>query len=440
MPCKFTLEKIISNRWHTTVLLALLLVLSPLPQSVRAQLIDRVLTTVDNRVILLSEFNEEYKRVISQLKQQHGDNLPAEHSLKQQILDRMILNSLQLQLAERAGVIISDEELTRAAGQIASRNNRTLHMFRIDLEKSGDSWEAYRERLRNEIIVHRVQRNFMRQLVEVTDQEIDNFLASDEGQDLKLKAEYHLLHVRVPLKEKASNLEIETAQACLTELRRRIAAGEKFMDQQDLGKNCQPRFTDLGWRNLTEIPSLFERQVPRMRIGEISRDIRNPSALHAIQLVEQRGGGIKLIEKWQVRHILIIPSIVKTVADIVEQLYEIRDRIVTGEVVFADMAQIYSEDPGSKHEGGELGWVEPGQMDPVFEQQITSTELDTISEPFETSFGWHILEVTDHRTQDVGQEELRDQAFSVLFNRKYEAELLLWLQQLRDEALVDTRW
>ena len=406
------------------------------PLQAATEIIDQVVAIVDDDVIMASELRERVNAVSENL-QARGMQMPPEDQLIRDTLDRLILESIQLQMGRRAGVRISDDQLNEALQRIAAQNRMTLEQFTQALAQRGQSYDAMREQVRREMIIQRVQAGNVNQRIQITEQEVGNFMSTQEGQALT-QPEFHLLHALMPIDPDASERTIEAATAQVNAVMKRIRAGESF--KKVLQTSNQPyAFSggDLGWRKLDDLPSLFTEIVPKLSPGQTADPVRSESGYHIVYLEAVRGLD-QVITQTKARHILVKPSEIMTdeqARDLVEQL---RSRAMAGED-FADLAREYSEDFGSAQEGGELGWTMPGQMVPQFEAAMAATAVDQISEPVRTQFGWHIIKVEGRREEDMTNEATRAKAMDYVHNRKYQEELDAWLRQIRDEAFVDIK-
>ncbi|WP_290741832.1 peptidylprolyl isomerase [Haliea sp.] len=402
----------------------------------QTQILDQVVAIVDDDVIMASELRERVA-AITQSLQSRGVELPPEDVLIRETLDRLILESIQLQLGNRVGARISDAQLNQAMERVAAQNRMSLAEFSAALEQQGQSYAAMREQVRREMIIQRVQAGNVNQRIQISEQEVRNFLASPEGQKLT-QPEYRILHALLPLPEDAPGSEVEAARTYLNGLLRRIRAGEPF-DQVISSNDGRYAFSggDLGWRKLEDLPSLFSDVAPSLEVGATSDPIRSPSGLHLINLADMQGGE-QMVNQTRVRHILIQPSEIMTEEQAEARARELRNRILEGED-FAELARQYSKDIGSAAEGGDLGWTTPGQMVPEFEAAMADTAVGEISEPVKSQFGWHILEVMERREQDMTAQAIRNRATEALHQRKYEEELDAWLRKIRDEAFVDIK-
>jgi len=418
-------------------LLAAATLLLSLQSRAQMEMLDQVVAIVDDDVIMASELRERVQS-ITQTLQTRGAELPPEDVLIRETLDRLILESLQLQLAQRVGVRISDAQLNAAMERVAAQNRMSLEEFRQALEAQGESFTAMREQVRREMLIQQVQRGNVNQRIQLSEQEVENFLESSEGQKL-VQPEYRVLHALLPLDSEASEVEVQAAREHVQSLLRRIRAGEDFGEVVS-ASGGEYTFTggDLGWRKLEDMPSLFADVAPELDKGETSDPIRSPSGWHLVHMADRQGGGEQIVSQTRVRHILIRPSEILTPEEAREKVAELKSRIEAGED-FAELAREHSEDIGSATEGGDLGWTMPGQMVPEFEAAMNDTPVGELSEPVRSQFGWHLLEVLERREQDMSQQAMKNRAMEVLHQRKYEEELDAWLRKLRDEAFVDIK-
>jgi peptidyl-prolyl cis-trans isomerase SurA len=404
--------------------------------SAQTQIIDQVVAIVDDDVIMASELRERIAAITQNLEAR-GVELPPEDVLIRETLDRLVLESIQLQLGDRVGARISDAQLNQAMERVAAQNRMNLADFSAALEQQGQSYAAMREQVRREMVIQRVQSGNVNQRIQISEQEVRNFLSSPEGQKLT-QPEYRILHALLPLAEDAPNSEVDTASSYLNGLLKRIRAGEAF-DEVISSNDGRYAFSggDLGWRKLEDLPSLFSDVAPNLEVGATSDPIRSPSGLHLINLADMQGGE-QMVNQTRVRHILVQPSEIMTDEQAEEQVEALKARIEQGED-FADLAREYSKDIGSATEGGDLGWTTPGQMVPEFEAAMADTAVGDVSEPVKSQFGWHILEVMERREQDMTAQATRNRATEALHQRKYDEELEAWLRKIRDEAFVDIK-
>jgi peptidyl-prolyl cis-trans isomerase SurA len=406
------------------------------PLRAATEILDQVVAIVDDDIIMASELRERIETVNESIAAR-GMEPPPEDQLIRETLDRLILESIQMQMGSKFGVRISDAQLNGAMQRIAAQNRMTLDQFRQALEQQGQSYVAMREQVRREMTIQRVQGGNVNQRIQITDQEVENFLATEEGQKMA-QPEYHILHALLAISPDASESETSAAEAHVKRLLARIRAGESFEQviSTSAGKYA---FSggDLGWRKLDDLPSLFADVAPGLAVGETSDLVRSDSGFHLVYMAEKRGDD-QVVSQTQVRHILVKPSEIMTDEQARELVVELRNRAESGED-FGELARKYSEDIGSAQEGGDLGWTSPGQMVPEFEKAMNATAVNEISEPVRTQFGWHILQVEGRRQEDMTSEAIRQQAMNYLHERKYQEELDAWLRQIRDEAFVDIK-
>ena len=400
------------------------------------EVLDQVVAIVDDDIVMASELRERIAAVNESIATR-GIQAPPEDQLIRETLDRLILENIQLQKGQRVGVRISDAQLNSAMQRIAAQNRMTLDQFRQALEQQGQSYGAMREQVRREMIIQRVQGGNVNQRIQITDQEVDNFLATEEGQKMA-QPEYHIVHALLAIPPDASAAEVASAEAHVEKLAKRIRNGESFEGVVS-SSTGQYAFSggDLGWRKLDDLPSLFSDVAPGLAAGQTADPIRSDSGYHLIYMAEKRGGE-QVVAQTEARHILIKSSEIMTDEQARELVVELRARAESGED-FGELAREYSEDIGSAAEGGELGWTSPGQMVPEFDKAMAATAVDQISEPVKTQFGWHIIQVEGRRQQDMTSEAIRAQAMNYLHDRKYQEELDAWLRQIRDEAFVDIK-
>ena len=400
------------------------------------QPVDQVVAIVDDDIIMASELRERIAGLTETLKSR-GMDIPPEEDMIRETLDRLILESIQLQKGQRVGVRISDAQLNTAVQNIAAQNRLTQEQFIAALERQGQSYAEMREQIRREMIIQRVQAGNVNQRIQITPKEVDNFLATEDGKKLT-QPEYHLLHALLPLPPGTSPEDEAAARAYVEQMLKRIRSGESF-EEVVRSSDDKYRFTggDIGWRKAEDLPSLFTSVAPGMAKGATSDPIRSDSGFHLIYMQDVRGDAL-IVAQTKASHILIKPSEILTDEQTREKLVGLRARIEAGES-FAALAREYSEDIGSAQEGGDLGWTTPGQMVPEFEQMMKATAVGEISAPVRTQFGWHIIKVEGRRDEDVTAETLRSRAAEYLHNRKYQEELDAWLQQIRDEAFVDIK-
>lgn len=401
-------------------------------------LLDRVVAIVNDDIVLLSELNQRTASVYSSIKNS-GTQAPAEEILKKQVLERLISERLQLNMGINAGVRISDQEIDQTVSRLAASNNLSLQEYVKQVHASGSSMTALRQDIANEMIMTQVQQGIVMPGIHISEQELNNFLNSEEGK-LMTSPDIKLGQILISVSSSATSAEIDDGQKKLDAIIKKINQGADFKQLAIANSDDQSALEggDLGWRKQAQLPSLFTNALKDLKPGEISQVIRSGAGFHLLKLYQRRGGEKKLIEQHFARHILLKPNQVRNETQTVKFLSDLREKILAGDDFFA-MAKQHSEDPGSALKGGDLGWSTPGLFVPEFEQTMSSIALNAISEPFQSQFGWHILQVTERRMQDFSDDILRNRADSLLRQRKYSEELQVWLQKIRDEAYVEIK-
>ena len=433
----------VMNLWKTskfllsTALSAMVLSIS-LAATAQIQLLDKVIAIVDDDVVLQSELDLRMTAVYGQI-QQSGTQPPPQEILLQQVLDRLISERLQLNMAYSAGVRIGDEELNLALARIAAGKKITMEQYVEQIHAQGQTIANVREEIRNEMTLMRVQQGKVMRRIRISEQELDNFLNSEEGRFLT-SLDVNVGQILLTVPSSLSSAETDQVLDRANDLRVQAVAGTDFRQLAIANSADQSALQggDLGWRKMAQLPGVFIEAVEKMSPGEVSQPIRSGAGYHLLKLYETRGGGEQLIEQHFARHILIKPNQIRDQATTIEQLSGLRERTIAGED-FADLAKEFSEDPGSGLKGGELGWSTPGMFVPEFEETMGTIAVGEISLPFSSQFGWHILQVTERRKQDFSDNILRNRAENMLRQRKYEEELQVWLQEIRDEAFIEIK-
>ena len=398
------------------------------------EVLDRVVAIVDDDIILSSELRERIQDVRNNMESR-GIEVPEDEILVRETLDRLILDSIQMQLANRYGVRIPDAQLDEAMTRLARQNGLTLEQFRIALEQSGQSYAAARESLRDDLAIQRVQQGNVMRNINISEQEIDNFLTTEEGEAMT-QPEYRVVQALLASSRGDDAAMVAAKEAYVNEVLASIQDGTPF--EQAVSKAEPYTFSggDLGWRKLGDIPSMFADAVPEMKIGDVSK-VRSSSGFHLVYLADAIGGE-RLVKQTDVRHILIKPTEVLSETAAEALAGQLMERVRGGED-FGALARQYSDDIGSAAEGGELGWTNPGQMVPEFETAMASATEGEVTEPFRSEFGWHILEVTGRRDKDFSGEMQRNQVANYIREQKYQEELDAWLRKIREEAFVDIK-
>ncbi len=395
------------------------------------QLLDQVIAIVDDDVVMASELKERIQQVKINIEKS-GKAAPPMQEIQQEILDQLILENIQLQMALRAGVRISDAQLNDSMLRIAQQNRMDLLQFKAALENDGLSYTGTREQIRKEMLLQRVQQGNVNQRVQITDQEIANFLSSEEGQAMTAP-EYRMLHTLIAIPGGADEATIASAKQMADALYQRVQNGEAY--EQVMSGYSQLKINDLGWRKADDLPSLISNLATTTGEGDTASPVQSASGFHLVKLLDKRGDG-EVIPQTKARHILLKASAIRNDAATEAEIKALRQRVIDGEN-FEDLAREYSEDIGSALEGGDLGWTSPGQLVGAFQDAMDSTKPGDISPAFKSQYGWHVLQVMERRDKDVTDDIRRNIARNHIHQRKYDDELQTWLQKIRDEAYVD---
>jgi len=400
--------------------------------------LDRIIAIVNDDVIMLSELESKLRTVRGQLQQQ-GTQLPPASILERQVLEKLVQNRIQLQIAERSGVKIDDETLNRTISNIASENKVSLSQFRDILEQDGYNYEQFRENIRNEITLGRLRKRQVENRIIVTEKEIDNFLANQAFQG-STQTEVKISHILLALPAEPTTEELEQIKQAANQIRDDLLAGANFANTANNfsdGGNAE-NGGDLGWRKQEDIPSLFADYIPDMKKGDISELIQSPSGFHIIKITDIKSDDENIVQQTHSRHILIKQDELTTNQQAREKAEQLKTRIESGDD-FALLAKGNSDDTGSAIKGGDIGWTTPGALVPEFQKMMDSMELNEVSEPFKTTYGWHILEVLERRDFDNSESLKRGKARAAIRNRKLEEAMQNWTRRLRDEAYVEYR-
>lgn len=400
--------------------------------------IDRVAAIVDDNIIMASELNEKVDFFRNDIAKR-SNQLPPDDILRQQVLERLVLESIQLQMADRAGLRVDDDTLNQTIEKIAQQNNMTKEKFRQSIEKEGQSYQNIREQIRRDLLISELRQKTVGRRIRITEQDIKTFMASELGKN-KTAGDYRLGHILIALPAHADEKTIKKTQARANKTHQTLIAGASFQEtaiKQSAGQNALEG-GDLGWRNAAQLPSLFAEQVKSMNVGDVAQPIRSASGFHIIKLLDLRGGESHFVKQTRARHILIKPNEIRSLDEAESLADKIRNDILAGEE-FAGLAKTFSEDPSSARNGGDLDWVTPGSLVPEFEKVMANIQIGKISKPFLTQYGWHILEVLERRKKDMGKEYKINQARNFLSKRRYEEELESWVREIRQEAYVDIK-
>lgn len=400
-----------------------------------AQPSDEVVALVDNSVILKSDLEQGIAELKHQLQTQKKQ-LPPEQYLQQQALDQLIIRQAQLEQVKRYNIKPNEKELNEAVLKVAGQSGtKTLEAFQQKLDGiAPGTYESLRNRIAEDLAINRLRQQIVMSRIKISDQDVENFLKTPQGQ-AALGSQAHVIHIRVSGNDQAA-LE-KTAKLVKAELNN--SNDVKAIDQKFTTKTVKVEGADMGFRNLPDIPAELAARVSTLQEGQTTDLIPVRDGIHVLKLIERKGGEQKaIVSQYQVRHILIQPSEVVSPENAKQQIDSIYNRLKAGED-FAVLASTFSNDPGSARDGGSLGWVNPGVMVPEFEAQMKNTPVGQTSQPFQTQFGWHILQVTDTRQQDMTREYQQRMARQILGERQFDAELDSWLREIRSNAFVEIK-
>src|SRR5579863_72249 len=404
----------------------------------KGELLDRVAAIVNDGVVLNSELDAQIETVTARLRAQKLE-LPPQNILRQQVLERLVLQEIQLQHATRAGVKVSDETLNAALLDIAKRNNLTLSQLPQALAAQGIDYPSYRDEMRKEITLTLLRQRDVLQHIAVTPREIDQYLEK-QARTPSEHSEFNVSHILIAVSQEAGTAQLDQAAKRATEVYERARNGEDFAKLAVAYSNSQTALEGgaLGWRKGSELPTFLSDVVARLKPGEVSEPLRTPTGYHIVRLNDERGGGAgqTVVDQVHVRHILMKTNELADDATVKQKLNALRERILKGED-FAGLAQTLSEDPASAAEGGDLGWTSPDAFVPEFSQAVAPLKDGEITEPVHTQYGWHIMQMLGHRRFDNTDEMKRRQAIEAIRAGKADEETELWLRRLRDDAYVE---
>lgn len=401
-------------------------------------LVDRIIAVVGEDVVMLSELRIEATKLAQRLRQQGVSPMPTTAAIQKQAFDALVLNKLQLAEATRLGIEADTETLARAIAAIAENNDMTVAGLRDALQAEGIDFDAFRDSMRDEIIVRRLRNREVTNRIQVTKSEIDSYLERSGG--IEGRTAVHLLYILIEAPDGASPEQREALRMRASEIVERIRGGEDFRtlaQQVSSGQNAL-QGGDLGWIDVNGIPPLFQPYVAKMQVGETQGPIAAGRGFHIIQLADVRGGAANIVRQTHARHILVRTDEVTSDEDARRRLEQLRERILSGDD-FDTLARSNSDDKASAIKGGDLGWSSPGNLVAAFEDQMDLLALNEVSPPFKTQFGWHIVQVLGRRDYDATDETRRDQARKAVRDEKAKEALESYLRRLRDEAYIELR-
>jgi len=399
-------------------------ILLALPLIAKIEILDRVAIIVGEGVVLESQVDNMLENIKKRYQEQ-GAPMPPQEVMLEQVQERLIIEELQLQMGKQAGIRVGDGELNQAFENIAQSNGLSLESFIETLEAEGESYEELRSQVRKEMIIQRVQRGRVGREVDITEQELDGFLAT-EGAVKELSPELFVRQILVSDQNKADSLLMD------------INNGADFANlaKENSTSSNAASGGEMGWRNLADLPSLFAEALKNKKKGYLSPPLKGGSGYYILKLEDKRGDLVRFEDQWNVRHILMMTTKLRDETFTKKELEEVRARIIDGED-FSLLAKEYSEDPGSASRGGDLDWLSLGKTAPAFEKMMLESPINEISPVFESEFGFHFLQVLDARTEDLTEEVIKDRAYGILFARKFDEELENTLRTTRAEAFVE---
>jgi peptidyl-prolyl cis-trans isomerase SurA len=365
--------------------------------------------------------------------------LPPDDVLNKQILEQLIVERIELSMAERYDIAIDESEIDQAVDRILQKNGITLATLEADLQRQGLNLSGLRQQLRNDLAINHLQQGVVNGRIKVTEQDINNFLASSDGK-YATSPDYHIGHILLAISSSADAATIAETEKQANDIYQKLQNGADFAKMAISFSNDQAALQggDIGWRKLAQLPELFGNQLMDLGEGKVTKPFRSGAGFHILKNLEQRGGGEQLVEQTHARHILVKTSEIMDDAQAREKLLGLTARIEKGED-FAKLAREHSEDTGSMLAGGDLGWSMPGMFVAAFEEAMANTSIGKISRPFKSQFGWHILQVQERRKEDMSDKMKRNQAANMLRSRRFDEEFQLWLTQIREEAYVESQ-
>jgi peptidyl-prolyl cis-trans isomerase SurA len=405
---------------------------------VHGELLDRIAAVVNDGLVLKSELDAQLDSVTKRLVDQKVE-LPSQSVLRQQVLDRLIVQEIEMQRAKHVGLSITDEQLNSALQEIAGRNKIPFDQLPTALSAQGIDYKQYRESMRKEITLSQLRQRDVIAHINVTPHEMEQYLGRQ--QNAASNDEFNVSHILLSLPAAATPQQLEEISKKAHDLSTRAAGGEDFGQLAIANSNSQTALDGgtLGWRKGGQLPQFILDLVVKMKPGQVSDPVRTPSGFHIVKLNERRGGEAQvIINQIHVRHILMKTNELDDDETVRQKLSKLRERIEKGED-FAGIAATASEDPGSAPDGGDLGWTGPGTFVPEFDKAVASLKDNEISEPFKTRYGWHIVQLLGNRTYDSTDDVRRQKAYAAIRESKADEETELWLRQLRDEAFVESK-
>jgi peptidyl-prolyl cis-trans isomerase SurA len=408
-------------------------------------LVDAIVAVVNTDVITMKELNDRIQ-IIEQRMRRQNMQVPPRDLLQKQLLERLIVNRAQMQMARDIGVRVDDTMLDRAVARIAEQNGVTVQALRDQLERDGISFARFRDEIREEITLQRLREREVDNKLQITESEIDSFLASSTARSADSQQDINIAQILVRVPENASAQQIADRKKRAEQAIEQLKSGGEFAKVAASFSDAGDALTggELGWRSSARLPQLFVEAVDKLADGEIAPLVRSANGFHVLKLVGRRtvggtkAGAANVVQQTRARHILIKVSQIVSAAEARRKMVELKSRLDNGAAKFEDLARLYSND-GSASKGGELGWIYPGDTVPEFERAMNALKPGEVSQPVESPFGYHLIEVLERKTEELSRERQRLAARQALREQKLEEAYEDWLRQLRDRAYVEYR-
>jgi peptidyl-prolyl cis-trans isomerase SurA len=399
--------------------------------------LDKVSVIVDKGVILESEILELVKTVKDNANK-NNQALPSDRALRTQAIERLILDNLQMQVADRMGIRVSDPQLEQTIANIAQNQNSSIDQLRASIRQAGLDYENYRESVRKELITGEVRRANVRRRIYITPQEISTLVSLIEEQGNE-QAEYRLGHILIGFPPEPTDEDITAARSRADKVLSLLNSGSDFAKIAIASSSGSKALDggDLGWLNINSMPTLFAEVIQGKETDALIGPIRSGAGFHLLKILETRGVEVAKLEEINARHILIKPSIILSEQKAQSMLLEFKAQILEGTAEFSELAKQHSEDPGSAIKGGDLGWADPNMYVPAFKDALMQLDKDEISEPVRSVHGWHLMQLLDRRIDDITDRKKQDKAYQLIYNRKFAEETDAWLREMREEAFIE---
>jgi peptidyl-prolyl cis-trans isomerase SurA len=426
------------GKWGTNLSVGLALTLASSCSIFAAQTLDSIVAIVNDDIVLQSDLSTRLVKVQQQFSNDQT-NMPDLEALTGQVLDQLIIENLQLQLATKKGVYIADPSLDLAIGRIANNNELSLPELAQAIADGGETMVQFRAKIRQELTINEIQASSVNRRIRISEHEIDRYLASNQGQQLA-DTEYEIGHILISLSAQPDAQELQIAQEKLNVISSALEQGIEFSSVAATHSDALNALKggNLGWRKGSQLPELFAEPIKTMDVGEVSSAIRNDSGFHVITLINKRGVSIQTVAQTKANHLLILPNEIRSPSQAQELINELHQRLVEG-ADFYDLARTFSDDANSAPSGGDLGWVNANQLPAALQTALDLLTLEELSLPIQSAKGWHLLQVAERRTKDVGQANLRYQAKQAISASKFANELENWLREIRNQAYIEIR-